>query len=94
MEFIDWEGWGPRLEVLLEGVDAVLSEGSLEDCDSVDKRFRSREPRGVERAEWALMLFLRRGGKYPKAFRDILAISTGFEEGEESIKTQRTCVQG
>ena len=55
----------------------------------------SMEPRGVETDDkvppW---LFLRRGGKYPSVFLGMRAISTGFEEGDESIRTQRTWVHG
>ena len=77
--------------VRLEGVLAVLLEGSFEVCGTdCDIRGNSIDPRGVETEESVAWLFLRLGGKYPNVFRGIRAISTGFELGDESIRTQRT----
>jgi hypothetical protein len=85
------EGRGPRLLVRREGVLVVLLVGSFEDCGvDCDTRENSVEPRGVETVERIVLLFLRRGGKYPKVFRGIRAISIGLESGDESIKTHRT----
>jgi hypothetical protein len=92
MAFIGCWGRGPRLLIRREGVLAVLLEGSLErDCDTLGN---SMDPRGVDTEESVVWLFLRRGGKYPNVFRGIRAISTGFEFGDESSKTQRTCIHG
>ena len=78
-----------------DGVLAVLLEGSFEDwVTDCDIRENSAEPRGVETEESVVWLFLRLGGKYPKVFRGIRAISTGFEFGDASSNTQRTCIHG
>ena len=78
-----------------EGVLAVLLEGSFEDwVKDCDIRGNSAELRGVETKESVVWLFLRRGGKYPNVFRGIRAISIGFEFGDASNNTQRTCVHG
>ena len=84
-------GSSARVEVRLEaGLDG-LPVGSFGVCEN---RGRSEEVRGVETEERGSWLFLRRGGKYPSAFRDMRAISTGLADGEESINTQRTCCHG
>ncbi len=67
----------------------VALAGSFEDDIDCDMMGNSVELRGAETVE-KVWLFLRRGGKYPNVFRGIRAISTGFEFGDRSIRTQRT----
>ena len=85
------DGRRPRLLVLRAGVLAVLPFRLGEEWGILD---RSVDPRGVETMEGVFWLFLRRGGKYPSVLRGIRAISVGFDKGEESRSTQRTCIHG